>query len=500
MTRGSLAACAVLAVLGCRGRPEKSSVDLRLPLEGTPPHLNPLVGGDLNTRRITVGDVYEPLWAKDGDTLVPVLAESFARSPDDLEWTFRLRRGVTWHDGAPFSARDVAFTLALLRPGQVPSPYAADFDDLTSIETPDTHTVTLRFHGFRVGRDATLAHVAILPEHRLRGTGPRDLLAHDLARSPVGTGPYVLSSFRDREIVLVRNAHYWGPRPAIARVTYVVVADRMNALARLRSGELDLLERAPGPELAELGRDPRFVVMPYDGSTVTLVVWNCRGKLSDARIRRALSQLLDRESIVREIYRGQGKILSGPWMPGSPAYDPLVLPWPYDPAHAQVLLGEAGAGDLVVRLLLPKSPALERVATVWQDDARRAGVTLSIETLPYGETFFARARSGEVEGALLSLTTSPEQDFYAYFHSSGTENYGGFADSLVDQLLTEIRATPEAALRHRSERALHRRLHELEPITLLMGDVRVAVASRRLLGVTFGPDGLQVRRMLVGGR
>jgi peptide/nickel transport system substrate-binding protein len=187
------------------------------------------------------------------------------------------------------------------------------------------------------------------------------------------------------------------------------------------------------------------------------------------------------------IYLGHARAISGPWPPGAPAADPDVQPWPFAPAETG-----AAAGAQVALLLPREVPGLERVATVWQDDARRAGVKITIETVPWDQ-LLARAKAGNFDGVMLSLTTAPEQDFFANLHSGGEANYGGFADERVDALLEGIRAEADGAKRVALEHELHRRLHELQPMTFLFADVRVAAVSPRLTEAPIGAEGVPAR-------
>lgn len=500
--RRAVAALALaLALAACRGRPAAPPPSaVRVLLEAEPPHLNPLLAGDALVLQVAHGDVYEPLYAADPTTgeLEPALATAWARSADDREWTFTLRRDARWHDGRPFDARDVAFTFGLLR---APALLAADFDDVEAVETPDPYTVKVRFAAFRLGRDRSLALLPILPAHVFGGGG--ELLTHAATRAPVGTGAYAFEEWvPGREIRLRRAAGWWGGTATVERVSYRIVPDRTQAVAQLRAGEVDVVLRVPvGPALDELGADARFQLVPYDAPYYLAAVWNCRtGPLADARVRRALTMTLDRETVVREIWRGRARVASAPWEPDDAAYDPAVTPWPYDPAAARALLAEAGAAGLKVQLLVPRGSAtLERVATIWREDAARAGVELQVEP---DATVIERGRRGEFQGLAFGWTTEPEQDLYGALHSSqiGAENYGGFADAEVDRLLAAIRATPERSARVALEHQLHRRLHELEPMTVIAVDARTAVAAKRVSGVRPGPWGAPARLMSIAGR
>jgi peptide/nickel transport system substrate-binding protein len=474
-------------------------VELHIHLAAEPPHLNPLISSDFVITQIALGDVYEPLFrlADDG-SIDPQLATKLDVSPDGRDWTFTLRDGVRWHDGQPFTAADVVYTLELLAPGGAPAVIAADFDDLQTIEATDAHTVHVRFAGYRLGRREDFALVPILPAHVFQATAPAELLTAPATRAPVGTGPYAFESWTPgREIRLRRADTFRGPAPPVARVVYRLVADRAQALAQLRSGDLDLvLQVSPGPLLDEAATDPKLRLVPYDFPYYLAARWSCRpGPTADPLVRRALTMLLDRDAVVQQILAGRGRVVSAPWPPGDAANDPNVAPWPFDPTAARALLDRAGARKLTVTLLVPQgSSTLERIAAVWKEDARRAGVTLEIVPDP---DVIGRARRGDFQGATYGWSTGPEQDLYHHFHSSqiGQDNYGGCKDARVDELTEKIRATADDDARHALEHELHRRLHELEWVTVIDVDVHTAVTGPRLAGIKPGPHGASVRDM-----
>jgi len=493
----------LLALVACRGnRPAAAddALELRIHLPAEPAHLNPLLLSDTLITQVALGDVYEPLFTLDAHgAIVPVLAEHVEVSPDQAHFTFTLREGVRWHDGKPFGADDVVYTLRLLAPGGAPAVLAADFDDLRDVHATDKRTVTLDLGGFRLGRLESLALVPMLPAHVFAASRPADMLTHPATRAPIGTGPYAFVSWQSAHDIQLRRARTWrGPPPAAERIVYRIVPDRAQALAQLDSGDLHLLLALPaGPLLDEAAADQRVTLYPYEFPYYIAARWNCRGNgpLADARVRRALTMLLDRPTIVGTILGGRGRVASAPWQPDDAAYDGSVTPWPFDPDAARALLAEAGVPRLSVALLVPAGSAtLGRVATIWQEDARRAGITLDVVE---DAAVMERARRGDFEGFAYGWTTGVEQDLYHHFHSSqaGADNYGACADAELDRLLAAVRTTPEHGARVELEHQLHRRLHELELVTVISVDVRTAVASKRLAGVHPGAHGTPAREL-----
>jgi peptide/nickel transport system substrate-binding protein len=315
----------------------------------------------------------------------------------------------------------------------------------------------------------------------------------------VGTGPYAFAGWTPgRELRLTRATTWRGPPPSAARIVYRIVPDRAQALAQLRAGQLDLL-LALAPALAdEVRADPRLALLPYRFPYVLAARWNCRsGALADARVRRALTMLLDRASVSAKVLGGFARPASIPWEPEDAAYARDVPDYPFDPAGARALLAEAGVTDLHVALLVPAGSAtLTRVATLWQADARAAGVTLDVVEDP---AVIERARRGEFEGFAFGWSTAPEQDLFHQFHTppAGSDNYGACGDAELDRLLEQVRTTPDAAARLALEHQLHARWHALEPATVIAVDTRLAAAAARLTGVVPGPHGTPARAIVL---
>jgi peptide/nickel transport system substrate-binding protein len=353
------------------------------------------------------------------------------------------------------------------------------------VDAPDARTVRLRFAEARGARERALASVPILPAHRFAGVAPADLLAHATSRAPVGTGPYAFDAWEPgREIRLARSPRWRrGPPVSVARVVYRIVPDRTQALAQLRAGALDLVAQVPVAEADALAAEG-FTLLAYEAPSFLAVTWNCRRPpLDRPEARRAMTHLLDRDTIDREVFRGRARALATPWGVGA-------RPHPFDPARA------AAARGATIRLLYPAtSRAVERLATIWQEDARAAGVTLVLEPAPFDEVH-RRAAAGDFDGVVLSWTAGPAQDFFTQLHSSqigaGT-NWGGFSDPETDRLLEALRRVPDAATRA----ALGARFHELQPLTIVSGELRTAAVSRRLVDVRMGDIGAPVRLMSI---
>jgi peptide/nickel transport system substrate-binding protein len=246
--------------------------DMVLGLSGDATSLNPVLATD-SMSYIVEWPLFDSLLELDATLNVrPLLAESWEVSRDGLTYTFRLKKGVKWHDGKPFTARDVAFTFYSVLDPKVTTPHRAYFDALVGfpeltakdnpkrpeelavrpIEVVDDHTVRFRLRYPSGSLLAVLVNprAGIIPEHLLKGV---DLNTAEFNRKPVGTGPFKFVEWRRGErIVMEANEQYHGGRPALNRLIFRIIPDAVVLLQELKAGGVDFIENPPLTEVARL--------------------------------------------------------------------------------------------------------------------------------------------------------------------------------------------------------------------------------------------------------
>lgn len=341
--------------------------------DGEPRNLNPAIVAS-NGVFFVASKVIEPLaeMAYGGEGLEPRLATSWSGAPDGRSVTFAFRRGVTWHDGRPFTSADVAFS-ALDVWRKLQNLGRVVFADLEAVETPDDATAIFRFAAptpFQLIRNALPALTAVLPRHLYAGT---DIAANPANARLVGTGPFRFAEHRPGEYYrLERNPAYReAGRPHVDGIVYRVMPDRAAIAAALEANQIQLsaFSAVPLSDLARIAAVPGIAVIPggYEGITyqLTVEINHRRRELADVRVRRAIAHAIDRRFVVDTIFLGYAKPSNGP----IPAFDTrfheagLDMPG-FDPARANALLDEAGyprgAGGVRFRLRLLPAPWFEQ--------------------------------------------------------------------------------------------------------------------------------------------
>jgi peptide/nickel transport system substrate-binding protein len=474
--------------------PARDGGELVIHIEAEPAILCDLVEHDVFSRWILENQVAETLLFQDPWTsaIKPRLAEKW--EADEQHLTLHLRDGVTWHDGTPFSAADVAFTLDRARDPKVGADQRADLEPITKIETPDAHTVVLTLGKAAPYLRQALAHISILPEHAYRG---KELRRAEASRAPIGTGPFKFTRWKTGdELVIERNPTYWGTKPHLDRVVFRVVRDKQVAWELWKRGEIDVMYRLPSPRTADEAKgDPALTgrrMLVWTPRAYFFVVWNARkGPLADARVRRALTQLIDRDRFTQIAFNGHARPVTGPYPPGSASYDAAIARWPYDPKAAQALLKEAGVSGLKLTFLLTAgSRTVEQLATLMKEDFQRAGIELEVAQVDFA-VLLDRLRRHAFDVSALQWTMSLEQDNYSMFHSSQADagqNYGAWKNPEADALLEKIRATTDDDARHVLDRQLHKLIHEQQPYTFLSSPEVQTVLSKRVHALVPSPS------------
>jgi peptide/nickel transport system substrate-binding protein len=299
---------------------------------------------------------------------VGVLAESWEATPDGKAITFKLRRGVTWHDGRPFTSADVQFTAMemwkkILNYGTTLNLF------LTAVDTPDPHTAIFRYErpmplGLLLRALPDLGHVS--PKHIFEGT---DIRQNPANTAPVGTGPFKFVQYeRGQHIIAERNPNYWRPNaPYLDRIIWRVVSDRAAASAQLEAGQLMFspFSSLTIADMTRLAKDPRFTVSTKgnegNARTNTLEFNFRRKELADIRVRQAIAHALNVPFFIENFLGDFAKLGTGPIPSTSTDFYPgaNTPQYPYDKAKAARLLDEAGlkAGAGGVRLTLRLHPA-----------------------------------------------------------------------------------------------------------------------------------------------
>ena len=337
--------------------------------DSEPKNLNPAIVAS-NGVFFIASKVIEPLAEASftGENgLEPRLATSWEGSEDGLTVTFKLREGVTWHDGQPFTSADVAFSaLQVWKPLQNLGRLV--FANLQDVETPNEHTAVFRFSQptpFQLIRNALPAVTAVIPRHLYEGT---DIAANPANTQLVGTGPFRFAEYRPGEFYrLTRNETYWGENlPKLDEIIYRVLPDRAGAANALEAEEIQLaaFSAVPLSDLARIAQVPGIEVISqgYEALTYQLVVEinHRRKELADLKVRQAIAYAIDRQFVVDTVFLGYAATSTGPVPKNAPEFYSADVPtYPFDVARANALLDEAGyaRGANGVRFSLKLLPA-----------------------------------------------------------------------------------------------------------------------------------------------
>jgi len=401
---------------------------------------------------------------------VPTLENGGVRMRRDggMDVVWKLRPGVTWHDGTPFTSADVQFTVDAIN-GPAYNPESTDgFDRISSVDTPDQLTAIVHYKEVYAPYDIQFIRGA-LPKHLLQG---RDIdRAQDYNRNPLGTGPYHVVEWRSGEYILLeRVAHYWrgNQYPKIRRLLFKFIPNTNTRINQLRNGEVHVVALAPWDKFREMSGIPSVVVARTRGNAYEHVTLNERQfpPFADVRVRRALISALDRERYTQTILDGLAPVADGPIQPVSWAYTDRLTRYPFDPNKARALLDEAGwktgADGIRVRdgkrlaftLITQAGYAIrESVAQAIERQLRDVGVDVTVQ-LHDGTAISAIWFEGKFDAMLHWWQMPSDPELTTFFATDRTPPAGRNINYFRDDELTRILYASDRTVDRVQRRAL----------------------------------------------
>jgi peptide/nickel transport system substrate-binding protein len=435
----------------------------------------------------------------------PGLAEEWEISDDGLLYTFKLNEKATFSDGTPVRASDVVFTLRkIVDPAAEALQVAGAFEflDLARTRAVDDHTVQVGFKQPLASQLIRFNDVMVLPEH-VYGKG--DFRKDFNIDRVVGSGPYKLvRRVPNREVVMERRADYWDDRPLVQSVVFKVINEHGTAWNALKRGELDetlitsdtWVREHTNPELNKTIDFQRFYTRNYNN-----IIWNNRNAIfRDKRVRKAMAMCMPVEAIVRDVYHGTARAMTGHFVPEEWAYNPNVQPIRYDPAGARRLLEEAGwtdrNGDGLLEkngkpftfdlIIMTGNPITKQVGQMVQSELKAIGVGIEISLLD-GATAIERLIAGNYEAIYMGWDLDPDPDPYAMFHSSQThphgQNFAFYSNPEADRIMEEARRVLDQGKRKELYHRLHQILADDQPYCWLIQASAKWALNRRVRNV-----------------
>ena len=492
---------------------------LRVP-SNEPVYLNPVIQNQLDQANPLI---FEGLVGLDA-RLEPVarLATEWDVAADGKKLTFKLRPGVKWHDGKPFTAKDVKFTFEAIRKTKVRSLWKAYMAAVASIETPDDMTVVVNYSEAFAPALKTWT-VGIIPEHVYnqgehcnadKANNPDaciDKLTESPAnQEPVGTGPYTLQRWEQgKRLILQANEGWWNKRPYIESIEMRVDIPEDKVVSALKKGDIDFAQVVDITQWQEQLQSSEvrqeFEVSDVIEAHFRVLAWNVeRPVLADKAVRQALTHALNRDGVINDILLGQARPLSGPFFPNMFGADSTIAPWPFDLRKASEMLDAAGykAKDgarfslQVIALQGQSNPITHATLGLFRRDLRSIGVDLQLQHLSPQE-FFNRTQTRDFDAAYFGwLPEIADPDPYGLLHSSMAQNgsnYASYKNPDVDKLLDEGRSSTDRKARTKLYNQVHRIVHEDMPYTVLYAPYGHYAWSRRLRAVNPADIGVQPR-------
>ena len=389
--------------------------------------------------------LFNGLTAHDADDqVVPGLAESWEYDEDSCTYTFHIRDGIKWHDGEPFTANDVKFTIEAIMDPENGSENAPNYEDVQEITVTDDQTVSFKLAEPNV---AFLEYMtmAILPEHLLKGENMQE---SDFFRHPVGTGPYKLESWdAGQSIVMVKNEDYYLGAPHIDKVIFKIVEDDNTQAVQLESGELDMVLLDP-KNAQNFKNSEEFTCYDMTTSDYRGIMFNFGNSYWDKNkdIIPAVCYGIDRQAIIDSVLLGQGMSAYGP-LQRNIYNNENVEHYDYDPEKAKEILESVGCtmgsdgfyerdGEQIGFVISVMSGEQDRIdiAQAAAQQLREIGINCTVD-IP------AQMDWGGQMACLIGWGSPFDADDHTYkvFGTDKGANYSSYSNAKVDEYLSLAR-------------------------------------------------------------
>ena len=367
-----------------------------------------------------------------------VLAESWEFQGQ--KWVFRLKKGVRFHDGSPFTSKDVIHSITRMRDDKR-SLQRENFREVTEMRAPDDHTVII----------TTEKPMAVLLDRLhnrfMLSKAAADKYGDQVDARATGTGPYKFVSFqRDGNMVMTRNDDYWGPKPDIKEVVYKKVGEEAARVAGLLAGQGDVINNVSVEEIPRLDQHPRVRVEKVAGLRMYFLAMNAAMKPFDNKLfRQAVSYSIDPQAIIKYIYDGNGYVMDGPVASNVIGANPKLKRYPFDPKKAKELLAKAGyPSGLEVKLYFSpdRYPKAKEICQVIADQLGQSGIKADLVSQEF-VIFWGKegVNGGKLPFYYVGRPAVDADTVYDQYFRSGVTKRVNYRNPEFDRLIDEEQRT-----------------------------------------------------------
>lgn len=479
---------------------------------GRPATLDPITSNDMVSLRLTELLFNGLVSFSPKNEVVSDLAEKWSVSPDNRVYTFTLRNDIKWQakpnvGDRAVSADDVYQTLEVIRHPRTLTPLKAPYEFVAEARKLDAQTIEITLKRPIVNALGRLSF-KVIPAFALKN--PEYLSRDDpFTQNPVGTGPFQLSQVTDEgDVVMEANAGYYRGRPHLDRVVLKPFADKNVLTQALLFNSVDMVVEVNPRDIAQIQGDKRFNLYPYNALSYTFFGHNYRNQhLAKKEVRQAITYAINRQEMLDSFYSGRGTLISGPFAPGSWAYNLDVKPNPFNPAKARELLSQAGyktgadgylVGDegkpLQFTLKIPiekENETVKRISLAFQNYLKQVGIKISLDFREFQAWKQDVFVDHDFDMVIANWAFDDSADISTLFHSGETgawrNNFIGYSNPEVDALIIEAKTTLDREKQRTINQRLHALLAEEQPYTFLWTLTNYAAVQKKVRHVDLHP-------------
>jgi len=472
---------------------------------GIPQYINPVLAAndtDLDLTRLIYAGL---LKYNERLQLETDLAESYEISEDNKTYTFKLKEGLTWHDGEPLNAEDVMFTITTIQSPRYASPQEPSFRGV-KIRQLDNLTVEFTLDKpFAPFLDNLT--VGIIPKHLWQTIPSQNFKLAELNIKPVGAGRWQFDSLKkDKDGNLIAYTikpftEYNGSKPYIANITFKFYGNINSALTALTEQNAEGLSFLPKDETTILANKKNITVQNLQLPQYTAIFLN-QGKnnaLKDIAVRKALAYATSKQKIVLEVFNGKSAVINGPLLPGLPGYDPTVNPYPFNVEQAASLLDDSGytyaegssyrsKDETILEVTITTVDLKDNVniANSLKQNWEQIGIKTNIQIVATESIQTQIIKPRNYELLLFGEILGADPDFYPFWHSSQITDPGlnltDFSNKKVDALLEQARTTFDVTQRADQYKEFQTIINEQVPAIFLFQPTYSYVLPAKIKG------------------